>query len=75
VCRFDRWPRAFTGAQRRVHHADGFRAIEPVDSSVVFFRSRSTVHGITNIHFPSSDFTNGRFAINSWVHRADTVSD
>ncbi len=50
-----------------------FRAIEPMDNSVVFFRSRYALHEVMKVHCPSDDFGDGRFTINGWVHAANTA--
>jgi hypothetical protein len=48
-----------------------FSAIEPIDNSIIFFRSRSAAHEITKVRCPSDDFGDGRFTLNGWVHLAD----
>lgn len=78
---FCRRPQPFTGGQLRiydtsldgVHRTGMFSAIEPIDNSIVFFRSRHALHEIMTVRCPSNDFGDGRFTINGWVHTADTA--
>ena len=76
---FSRRPRPFSGGLLRLydsnldgtHNPELFSAIEPVDNSIIFFRSWSAVHEITKVRCPSDDFDDGRFTLNGWVHFAD----
>ncbi len=77
---FCRQPQPFSGGQLRiydtsldgVHRTGMFSAIEPIDNSAVFFRSRHALHEVMKVHCPSNAFGDGRFTINGWVHTADT---
>lgn len=76
---FSRRPRPFSGGLLRLydssldgsHSPDLFSAIEPIDNSIIFFRSRSAAHEITKVRCASDDFGDGRFTLNGWVHFAD----
>ncbi len=76
---FSKRPRPFSGGLLRLYDSglDGshstvlFSAIEPIDNSIIFFRSRSAAHEITKVRCPSEDFGDGRFTVNGWVHFAD----
>lgn len=76
---FSRRPRPFSGGLLRLYDSslDGshspvlFSAIEPIDNSIIFFRSRSAAHEITKVRCASNDFGDGRFTLNGWIHSAD----
>jgi len=75
---FNREPKAFTGGELRVYddairndklvRTDSFRAIEPLNNSIVFFNA-AIMHEVTQVQVPSQDFRDSRFTVNGWVHR------
>ncbi len=75
---FCREPQPFSGGELIVYDsriennfyvkADSYRAIEPRNNRIVFFRSRY-LHEVLPIRCPSRQFADSRFTINGWIRQ------
>ena len=62
-------PRKFSGGELTIYQPDAKPAvINPVNDSIVFFRSH-TRHEVNTVTCPSGRFEDGRFTLNGWVRR------
>lgn len=76
---FYREPKAFSGGELVIYDskirdnyyvkAETFKAVEPINNSIVFFLSRY-MHEVLPVQCPSREFEDSRFTINGWLRRA-----
>ena len=66
-------PRKFSGGELIIYQPDAEPAvIDPENDSIVFFRSH-TRHEVKAVTCPSEQFEDGRFTLNGWIRRKETV--
>ena len=66
-------PKKFSGGELIIYQPDEEPAvIDPANDSVVFFRSH-TRHEVKAVTCPSQQFEDGRFTLNGWIRRKETV--
>jgi Rps23 Pro-64 3,4-dihydroxylase Tpa1-like proline 4-hydroxylase len=66
-------PKKFSGGELVIYQPDRAPAvIDPQNDSIVFFRSH-TRHEVKAVTCPSEQFEDGRFTLNGWIRRKETV--
>ncbi len=66
-------PRKFSGGELVIYQPDAKPAvIDPQNDSIVFFASH-TRHEVKAVTCPSGQFEDGRFTLNGWIRRKETV--
>jgi Rps23 Pro-64 3,4-dihydroxylase Tpa1-like proline 4-hydroxylase len=66
-------PKKFSGGELIIYQPDaGPAVIDPQNDSIVFFRSL-TRHEVRAVTCPSEQFEDGRFTLNGWIRRKETV--
>ncbi len=72
-------PRQFYGGELRLYdnrrvrgvaHADSSQLLSPRQDMLVIFPSDAP-HELLPVRVPSGQFSDSRFTINGWIHRAD----